>query len=1176
MASNRRIKGITVEIGGDTTKLSSSLESVNRKINSTQSQLKDVERLLKLDPTNTELLAQKQRLLGDAISDTSGRLATLRTASEQAAQTKDNYEAWKAKYDPLQDEIKKTSDHLKDLKAQAEKAQQQLADGDVSQEQYDKLQKEIDETSDKLKTLRQSARDVSDEFGHPVSPEQFDSLQREIVETEQELQRLQTEADNSVSALDKMSAVGEKMQDVGDKISGIGQKLMPVTTVIAGIGTAAVKTGAGFDAEMSNVKAITGAISDDEMPKLLATADAMGLSFEEGADATETAMNIVRAKAREMGAETKFSASEAAQAFGYMAMAGWDAEYMIEGIEGVMYLAAASGEDLALTSDIVTDAMTALGMSADEAGHFADVLASASSNANTNVSLLGESFKYVAPLAGAMGFSAEDLAFELGLMANAGIKGTTAGNSLKNALVNLTKPTKQQADAMRELGLITGEYETVVDSDKVSKAENRVENATATLTAAQARYNDAVTKYGETSTQAISASASLTKAENSLTEAQNDLLEAQEGTVEFVDGYNAAIQDSEGNMRSLKEITDILRQSIGSVNVALTDGEGNVREYEDIIGEVPANVAEQLEYAATLFGKQNLAGMLAIINASEEDYDSLAESIDDCDGTAKNMAETMQDNLNGQLQILKSQLEELAISFSDMLMPTIREIVSFIQGLVDKLNQLSPETKDMILKIALIAAAVAPVLVAVGKIIAVIGTVLTFIPKVVKAIGLVKGAMSAMNLTFLTNPVFLVIAAITALVAAFVYFWNNSEGFRNFWIGLWAEIQETLYGFFDAWRSGWETLKEAFAVLWENIQTILSGFFDAFRSGWESIREFFAGIWESISTAAADAWNTLVSAFEAVYAVFEPLLNALGYLFETIFMAIQILIGRAMDWVSEKITNIWNAIVNFLTPILEAIRSFFETVWNAVSEKISSTMEGVRDIISSIWNAISNFIRPILDGIKTFISSVWDNIKTKVSGVMTAIQTTVTGIWDKVKSAVSEKVNGIRDSIKDGLDQAKEHVLNIAKDAWSWGSDIVNGIIDGIKSKIQDLADGVTSVADTIREYLHFSVPDKGPLTDFESWMPDFMHGLASGIRKNMKYVEAAVEGVAEAMQLTLQTDLGFDGLPMTTPSGAGVVNNYYNTDNSQTFNQTNNSPKSLSRYEVYRQTKNLVSATKR
>ena len=299
-----RIQGITVEIGGDTTKLTAALKGVNGEIRTTQSQLRDVERLLKLDPGNTELLAQKHRLLAEAVRETKEKLETLKAAAEQANEA--------------------------------------LAKGEITQEQYD-------------------------------------GLQREIIETEEKLKSLEQQANQSAVAVQKIAAVGEDLKNLGDKISGVGTTLTKsVTTPIVGLGTMAVKTAADFDTAMSQVGAVSGATGKD--------------------------LDALRDKAREMGSKTKFSASEAAEAMNYMAMAGWKTSDMLSGIEGIMNLAAASGEDLASTSDIVTDALTAFGLTAADSGHFADILAAASSNANTNVSMMGETFKYCAPIAGALGF----------------------------------------------------------------------------------------------------------------------------------------------------------------------------------------------------------------------------------------------------------------------------------------------------------------------------------------------------------------------------------------------------------------------------------------------------------------------------------------------------------------------------------------------------------------------------------------------------------------------------------------------------------------------------------------------------------------------------------------------------------------------------------------------------
>ena len=331
------------------------MEGVNKNIKNTQTQLKDVQKLLKLDPSNTELLSQKHKLLADAVKATKEKLETLKTAAEQANTA--------------------------------------LANGDISQEQYD-------------------------------------ALQREIIETEQELQNLQREAEASSTALAKLGQAGEMLEKAGDKIADVGTTLNThVTVPIAAAGKAAVKTAANFDTAMSKVAAVSGATGDE--------------------------LDALRDKAREMGTKTKFSASEAADAMNYMAMVGWKTGDMLEGIDGIMNLAAASGEDLATTSDIVTDALTSFGLTAADSGHFADVLAAASSNANTNVSMMGETFKYCAPVAGSLGFSCEDTAQAIGLMANSGIKGSQSGTALRSIMTALAGDVKFCGDAFGEMEIAT-------------------------------------------------------------------------------------------------------------------------------------------------------------------------------------------------------------------------------------------------------------------------------------------------------------------------------------------------------------------------------------------------------------------------------------------------------------------------------------------------------------------------------------------------------------------------------------------------------------------------------------------------------------------------------------------------------------------------------------------------
>lgn len=560
MASTK-IRGITIEIGADTTKLKASLEGVNTSLRNTKSALKDTNNLLKFNPSSTELIRQKQGYLKDAISQTNDKIKAEKKALE---------------------EMQKSGDTTKNQEAQ--KA----------------LKRDIEANTQQLKKLQEEYRGVATVAGT------------------------------------KMQAIGASMQTVGDKMTTVGTKLTTTVSLpIAAVGAAAVKTTADFDSSMSKVQAISGATGED--------------------------FNKLRDKAREMGSKTKFSASEAADGMTYMAMAGWKTEDMLDGLEGVMNLAAASGEDLATTSDIVTDALTAFGLSSGKSGHFADVLAAASSNANTNVSMMGETFKYAAPIAGSLGYSVEDTAVAIGLMANSGIKGSQAGTALRTMLTKLSGDIK-----------ITG-------------------------------------------------------------------------------------------------------SQLGEVTIKTSNADGSMRDLSDILGDCRSafsqlTESEKANVASSLVGQEAMSGFLAIMNAGQGDVDDLTAAIANCDGTTQRMADDMQNNLGGQLQILRSQLEEVAIQIGDALMPTVKKIVEKVQEWVEKFSNLDQGTKEIIVKIGLVAAAIGPLLVIGGKVVGGLGTIIGGVGKLINFIAGSGGLIGSIGA--LANPIGIAIAAIAALVAG-ITLWNK-------------------------------------------------------------------------------------------------------------------------------------------------------------------------------------------------------------------------------------------------------------------------------------------------------------------------------------------------------------------------------------------------------------------
>lgn len=777
------------------------------------------------------------------------------------------------------------------------------------------------------------------------------------------------------------------METVGNSIAGAGKKMMGVTTVIGGVGVAAVKTAADFDSAMSQVAAVSGATGKD--------------------------FDALRNKAREMGAKTKFSATEAAEAMNYMAMAGWKTEDMLDGIEGVMNLAAASGEDLATTSDIVTDALTAFGLSAKDSGHFADILATASSNANTNVSMMGETFKYCAPIAGALGFSAEDTAEAIGLMANAGIKSSQAGTALRTIMNNLAGDVK-----------ISG-------------------------------------------------------------------------------------------------------KAIGDVTIATTNADGSMRDLSDILADCRSafgnlTESEKAQAAESLVGKNAMSGFLALMNAGQGDIDKLSSAIDNCDGSAEKMAMTMQDNLAGQLTILKSQLQKLAISFGDILMPAIRSIVSKLQGFVDKLNGMDEGTKRTIVTIALLVASIGPLLVIIGTAISKIGVAIQGFVKLANGISKLKiaiqggtGVLGKLGAALggISAPVLAVVAVIAVLVAAFVHLWKTNEGFRDAIIGTWNRIKDTISGFCQGivdrlnalgfqftdivdvlktvWNGFCQVLAPIFEGVFNNIANILStvtsvitGILDVFigiftgnwSQAWTGVKEIFSSIWNGISSFFTNILNVIKGVADVVLGWFGTSWNEVWTNIKTFFEGI-------WNGIATFFTTIWETLKNVVTVGIMAIGSILSAAFDIITLPFRFIWENCKEIIISVWDAIKSkvttvihAVASVMNAIKTVFSTVWNAIKTVVTTVVNAIKSvvttvfnaiknTATTVWNAIKNAVTTPVNAIKSSVTTVFNSVKSTVSSIFNGIKSTATSVWNGIKSAITTPIEATKNKVKSVVDAIKGF---------------------------------------------------------------------------------------------------------------
>lgn len=811
------------------------------------------------------------------------------------------------------------------------------------------------------------------------------------------LRSAQSEADTASKNI--ATKIGNNLSSAGKSLTSAGSTLTKSVTVpIVGAGTAVVKLSSDFESAMSKVSAISGATGSD--------------------------LDALNQKAQEMGAKTKFSATESAEAFTYMAMAGWKTEDMLQGIDGIMALAAADGLDLATTSDIVTDALTAFGLSASDSGHFADVLAKAASNANTNVTLLGESFKYAAPVAGALGYSAEDTAIALGLMANAGIKGSQGGTALRSSLSRLIKPTDDAAALMEKYGL--------------------------------------------------------------------------------------SMTNADGSMKSLGQVMDMLRNNMGD----LTE-------------------AEQAQAAATLFGQEAMSGMLSIINASDKDYEKLTSAIYDADGAAQEMADTMLDNLGGQLTLLKSALEGLAIQFGEILLPYIKQFVTWLQNLTQKLQNLTPEQKEQIVKWAAVAASIGPVLLVVGKLVTGIGGLITTLGKIPGAVSSISGGMTKLVTGFknigegitlakagfpgmaaqasklgaaiggITAPVAAVIAIIAALVAAFATLWKTNEEFRNKMTGIWNEIKETIGGFCDGiverinslgfdfknitevlwsiWKGFCDLLAPVFTGVFQYIADtigvvldVILGIFDVFISvfkgdwegAWEAVKGIFLSVWNYIKDWFTNILNTIGGVLDAVCGWFgttwENTWNSIKQFFIDIWNGIVNFFSNVISSIKMAVSNFITTIVNFFAQLPTNIANFITNAYNSVVTWVSNMIAKAREMGQNFLNAVVEFFTNLPYKVGYFIGNTLTNVVLWASNMVTKAREMGTNFLNNVVAFFTQLPGKVLQFITSALNNVQTWATNMANKAREMGTNFINNVVSfftQLPGKIQQfLSSALTNV----------------------------------------------------------------------------------------------------------------------
>lgn len=669
-----------------------------------------------------------------------------------------------------------------------------------------------------------------------------------------------------------------------------------------------VEIGKTFETSMSKVSALSGATGED-----LAT---------------------LEAKARELGATTTFSASQAADALGYMALAGWDTQQMLDGVGSVLTLAQAGEMELAAASDLVTDYLSAFNMEASETARMVDVLAYAQANANTTVEGLGMAFKNCAANANAAGMDVETTSAAIAMMANQGLKGSEAGTALNAVLRDMT-----------------------------------------------ARMEDGAIAIGDQS---------------------------------------VAVMDAEGNYR---DFTDILH---------------DVQNATDGMGE-----AEKAAALQSTFTADSIKGLNLMLNAGADEMSGFREELYGCAGTAEETAKTMTDNLGGDIAAMGSALEELSLKIYDYLQEPLRSAVQFITGTVvpgiegfmawlttgtqqfDEFGNVVGETASPIQQAISTLQEMVPVLAAVGGALLAYKTYSLAVTAAEKAravvIGVVDKATKLLNGTMRLNPIGIVITLIGALVAAFVYLWNTSEEFRNFWIGVWDAVRAAVQPLAD-----WMTA---------NVITPLVSNFQEFQG-------IFSALWDAIVGAVMSAWEQIAPIVQAGMLVLQTIIEAVMPVVQTIWES-------CWGVISAVATAVWNAISNTVSTVMGAIQGIiqvvtgiisgdWDAVWNGIRQVFESIINGILQAGANVFNALTSIISAVLTGIYNIWASIWNGVFSVASSIWNAITSTVIGavqgVWNSITSTFSNLVgtvmgifNSVKDAITNPIETAKNTVSNIVE-----------------------------------------------------------------------------------------------------------------------------------------------------
>lgn len=953
---------------------------------------------------------------------------------------------------------------------------------------------------------------------------------------------LKTAIGEATSLSGKFSdTLGKGLTTVGNQIAGVGKTLTTGLTVPIGIAAAsAVKFGADFDKGMSNVAAVSGATTEE--------------------------FGKMREAAISWGEKTVYTATEASDALYYMGLAGWGTNESIAGLGPVLNLAAAGDLELGRTSDIVTDAMTSMKLAAGELNkdgientiHFTNSLAAAMSNSNTDVDQMGEAFKYVAPLAGALGYDINDLSLALGLMANVGVKGTQAGTGLRQALKNLIAPTDKAQAYMDKFGVSL--YD---DTGKAKDMRTFMEELRGT--------------FGDLSVDIYDSNGELKSAEQIMEEYGHSLPTTQQ------EKLNAIVEIF--GTRALPGILGIIEQG----DDKFTD------------------LADAIDGSDAAFVKYN-GDIMPMKEALEKFGDSVYDTTKGFEilGDAEGMAQIQMDNLHGDWIRFTSALGTSKIMITDLVKDSLRGFVQKLTQLVQWFNSLDDAQKKHILKIAAIIAAIGPLLIVFGKTVAGIGSMITGFQKMSQAFNLIQTgfvmfgtklknvgeafklakagftgfasqtSMLGTALAGVTAPMIAIVAVIAVLVAMFVHLWKTNEDFRNKIIGAWdgivSKFKEAGQKITDAINSlgfdfsdlgeviyaAWDwicnvlapILSEMFATIGRliggvvdiivGVVQVICGIIKGFKDGdWSLFIEGLKSIWDGF-------WAIASAPFVAVYNILTEYLAKLGLTWSDVWNGIKDFFFGIWEAIKTFISNVLNGIKNFFVGIIKDYYNAWVSVWTAVSTFINTILTNIQTFFINVWNGIKTVFMTVINAIVQFVTTAFNNIKNAITTVFTAISTFFTTIWNAIKTVITTVVNAINTTISTVFNAIKTIITTVLNAISTFITTIWNAIktffintVEAIKTQVSQkfealksavvktISNMVSSIISKVKEIYNGIV---NTFSDIKSKMEEvgsnIVNGIWNGIKNGWDWLKDKVADLAKSL-----LDAAKDALGIKSPS---------------------------------------------